>query len=167
MLSLAAIGAAVTFAPSWDSYLLRFANGQTSTVTAGNAFANPGLVIAANVAVMVLFALVVVVASLWRPIYLGAMLLAGAVLPMAAQAVSALVQVSEPTSPAQFGISQSQAALAGLTITNGVTAWFWVFSMMVVILVAAFAWMLITPHTAAPAVEAPQPHGAVSAAEMP
>lgn len=155
VLSLVAIGVAATFAPSWDSYLLRFSNGQSTTVTAGNAFANPALVIAANVIVMVLFALVVIVASLWRPVYLGAMLLAGAVLPMVAQGVSALVQISEPSSPAQFGITPQQASLAGLSITNGVTPWFWVFGALVVILVAAFAWMLITPHAAQP--DAAQP----------
>ena len=47
---------------------------------------------------MVTLVAVVIVAALWRPVRLGALLLAGAAIPMAAQAISALVQVSEPVS---------------------------------------------------------------------
>ena len=59
--------------------------------------------IAGNVIVMVALAAVVIVAALWRPVRHGAVLLAGAIIPMAAQAISALVQVGEPTSPASSG----------------------------------------------------------------
>src|SRR5258707_2591336 len=52
-LILAALGAAVAFAPAWDSYILRTAAGATQSVTAGNAFANPGAVIFVDIAVMV------------------------------------------------------------------------------------------------------------------
>ena len=88
------------------------------SLTAGNAFANPGPVIAGNVAVMVALVLVAVAAALWRPARLGAVLLAGAVIPMAAQAISALVQAGEPVSPSQFGISSAQASASGLTISS-------------------------------------------------
>ena len=91
MLILAALGAAIAFAPSWDSYILRTAAGATQSLTAGNAFANPAPVIAGDVAVMVALVAVVVAAALWRPVRLGAALLAGAIIPMAAQAISALV----------------------------------------------------------------------------
>ena len=120
-LSVAALGAAVAFAPSWDSYTLRTSACATQSLTAGNAFANPALVIAGNVAVMVALVAVVVAAALWRPVRLRTALLAGAIIPMAAQVVSALVLVGEPTSPTQFGISTAQAAQAGLTISSGVT----------------------------------------------
>ena len=119
--SVAALGAAITFAPAWDSYTLRTSAGATQSLTAGNAFANPALVIAGNVAVMVALVAVVVAAALWRPVRLRTALLAGAIIPMAAQLVSALVLVGEPTSPTQFGISAAQAAQAGLTISSGVT----------------------------------------------
>ena len=99
---LAAVGAAIAFAPSWDSYTLRTAAGLTQTLTAGNSFANPGPVIVGNVAVMVTLVAVVVAAALWRPARLGAVLLAGAAIPMAAQAISAIVQVSEPVSAARL-----------------------------------------------------------------
>jgi hypothetical protein len=152
--AIAAVVAAVTFAPSWDSYTLRTAAGTVQTVTAGNAFANPAPVIAGNVAVMAALVLVVVAAVLWRPRRLGAALLAGAIVPMAAQAISALVQVGEGTSPAQLGISPAQAAQAGLTISSGLTAAFWVYCVFVVGLLVAAAWMAIPRR---PAAVAPAP----------
>ena len=139
--ALAAVGAAIAFAPSWDSYTLRTAAGLTHTLTAGNSFANPAPVIAGDVAVMVTLVVVVVAAALWRPVRLGAVLLAGAVIPMAAQAISALVQVSEPVSAADFGISPAQATQAGLTISTGLTAAFWIYCVFVVALLMIGAWM--------------------------
>ena len=156
ILSVAALGAAVAFAPSWDSYTLRTSACATQSLTAGNAFANPALVIAGNVAVMVALVAVVVAAALWRPVRLRTALLAGAIIPMAAQLVSALVLVGEPTSPTQFGISAAQAAQAGLTISSGVTPAFWIYCFFVVALVVLWAWMLILPR---PEMPASQPSG--------
>jgi hypothetical protein len=143
--AVAALGAAAAFAPSWDSYTLRTSAGATQSLTEGNAFANPAPVITGDVAVMVALVVVVVAAALWRPVRLGAVLLAGAIIPMAAQAVSALVLVGEATSPLQFGISPAQAAQAGLTISSGVTPAFWIFCAFIVALVVTCARMLI-PH---------------------
>jgi hypothetical protein len=148
LLVLAGLGAAAAFAPAWDSFTLRTAAGQTQYLTAGNAFSNPGLVIVGDVAVMVALAAVVVVAALWHPIRHGAVLLAGATIPMAAQAISALVQVREPVSPAQFGFSSSQASQLGLTISSGVTPAFWIYCAFVIALLVSVAWMLFTPHQA-------------------
>jgi hypothetical protein len=139
--TLAAVGAAITFAPSWDSYTLRSASGATQTLTAGNSFANPGAVIVGDVAVMVTLVAVVVAAALWRPARLGAVLLAGAAIPMVAQAISAIVGVSEPVSAANFGISPAQAAQAGLTISAGLTPVFWIYCVFVVALLLAGGWM--------------------------
>ncbi|HEV2936269.1 MAG TPA: hypothetical protein VGY96_24370 [Streptosporangiaceae bacterium] len=149
LLVLAGLGAAAAFAPAWDSFTLRTAAGLTQTVTAGNAFASPGLVIVGDVAVMVALAAVVIAAALWRPIRHGAVLLAGAIIPMAAQAISALVQVGEPASPAQFGFSSSQASQLGLTISSALTPAFWIYSAFVIALMVSCAWMLFTPHQAA------------------
>ena len=156
---LAAVGAAAAFAPSWDSFTLRTSAGLTQSLTAGNAFANPAPVIAGDVAVMVALVVVVVTAVLWRPIRLGAALLAGAVIPMAAQVISALVQISEPVSPAQFGISPAQAAQAGLTISTGVTPAFWIYCAFVVALVVLCVSMLIPPRSLRPAGRAAAPPG--------
>jgi len=124
--ALLAAGVAVAFAPAWDSYTLRTPAQLVQTVTAGNVFSNPGPVILGNVAVMVALVAAAAAAALWQPARLGAALLAGALIPMAAQAVSALIQASQGISPAQFGISPSRAAQAGLTITSGLTAAFWI-----------------------------------------
>ena len=142
----AALGTAIAFVPSWDSYTLRTPEGVVHTLTAGNAFANPAPVVAGNVAVMAALVLVAAVAALWRPVRLGAVLLAGAIIPMAAQAVSALVQAGEAVSPAQFGISPAQAAQAGLTISSGLTPVFWVYCAFVVALAVTCGWLLFAPR---------------------
>jgi hypothetical protein len=154
LLILAAIGVAIAFAPSWDSYVLRTSAGQSQTEIAGNAFSNPGWMIAGDLATMIAFVLVVIAAALWRPLRLGATLLAGAAIPMVAQAISAVIQVGQTTPSSQFGISSSEASAAGLTISNGVTSTFWIYCILLVVLVVSCAWMLITPPTA---VAAPQP----------
>jgi len=144
--TLLAAGVAVAFAPSWDSYTLRTPAQVIQTVTAGNIFANPGPVIFGNVAVMVAFVAVAAAAALWQPARLGAALLAGALLPMAAQAISALIQLSQGISPAQFGISASRAAQLGLTITSGLTAAFWIYFALVIALAGVCGWMFIQPR---------------------
>jgi hypothetical protein len=142
--TLLAIGVAVAFAPSWDSYTLRTPTQLIQTVTAGNIFSNPAPVIFGNVVVMVAFVAVAAAAALWRPARLGAALLAGALIPMAAQAISALIQASQSISPAQFGISASRAAQLGLTITSGLTPAFWIYFALVTALTGVCAWMLIS-----------------------
>jgi hypothetical protein len=154
LLILAGLGTAATFAPAWDSFTLRAASGQTQTLTAGNAFAAPGAVIAGNVAVMVALAAVVIAAAMWRPTRHGAVLLAGAVIPMAAQAISAIIQVGQPVSPTQFGFSPAEASQLGLTVSAGLTPWFWIYVVLVVALLVSFAWMLFTPQDVAVAPDA-------------
>ena len=148
MLVLAGLGLAAAFAPAWDIFTLRTAAGQSQSLTAGNAFSNPGLVIAGDVAVMLALAAVVVVAALWRPVRHGAVLLAGAVIAMAAQAISALVQAGGGASPAQFGISSAEASRIGLTISSGLTPAFWIYCGFLVAVAVSCAWMLFTPHPA-------------------
>jgi hypothetical protein len=148
MLVLAGLGVAAAFAPAWDSFTLRTAAGQSQSLTAGNAFSNPGLVITGDVIVMIAVAAVVIVAALWRPVRDGAVLLAGVVIPMAAQAISALVQASETPAPAQFGISSADASRLGLTISSGVTPAFWIYCGFLVVLAVSCAWMLFTPAVA-------------------
>ena len=148
MLVLAGLGLAAAFVPAWDIFTLRTAAGQSQSLTAGNAFSNPGLVIAGDVAVMLALAAVVVAAALWRPVRYGAALLAGAVIPMAAQAISALVQAGGGASPAQFGISSAEASRIGLTISSGLTPAFWIYCGFLVAVAVSCTWMLFTPHPA-------------------
>jgi hypothetical protein len=141
--ALLAAGAAIAFAPSWDSYTLQTPSHVIQTVTVGNIFSNPGAVIAGNLAVMVAFVVAAAAAALWQPARLGAALLAGALIPMVAQAISALIQLSQGISPAQFGISPGRAAQAGLTITSGLTPAFWIYLVLVIALAGICAWMLV------------------------
>jgi len=158
LLLLAAIGTVAAFVPSWDTYTLTQAStGTSQTVTAGNAFASPAPVIAGNVAVIVAVVVVALLAALWRPARQGAALLAGAILPLAAQAISALIQAGEPATPAMFGISQSQAQAAGLTISSGLTPIFWVYCVFVISLLISCAWMLTAPQYHAMPATPPHP----------
>lgn len=125
--AVAAIGVAATFGPAWDSFTIHAASGQSQTLTEGNAFAMPGAVIAGDVMVMIGLVAVVVVAGLLRPVRQGGILLLGAIIPMVAQAISAVIQLLEPATPAQFGITPAQAALAGITVSSGATAAFWIY----------------------------------------
>ena len=143
MLTLAGLGAAIAFAPSWDSYTLQTPAGASATAPAGDAFKNPAPVIAGDVAVMIALVAVVVVAALWRPAWRGAVLLAGAIIPMAAQAISAIIGVAEGASPALFGIPPAAASQAGITISSGVTPAFWIYCAFVAALAVLCARILI------------------------
>lgn len=143
--AFAALGAAIAFAPSWDSYTLRTPGQVLQTVTEGNSFANPGPVIVGDVAVMAVLFAVVVIAALWQPIKLGAALLIGATVPLIAQAVSAVVQIQTAVSPQQFGIPPAQAARAGLTISSGLTPAYWVYGAFVLALVLIGLRMITSP----------------------
>lgn len=148
-LVLTAIGAAVAFAPSWDRFTLHTALGTSQTVTAGNAFANPGPVIFGDVLAMIAIVAVVVVAALWRSLRLGAALALGVAVPLVAQAISAILQISQPMSPQQFGISPADASRLGLTIHSGLTAMFWVYCAFVATLILLCIWMLVAHEPAA------------------
>jgi hypothetical protein len=148
-LVLTSIGAAIAFAPAWDRFTLHTAAGGAQTVTAGNAFSNPGPVIFGDLVAMVAIVAVVVVAALWRPLRLGAALVLGAALPLVAQAISAIIQIGEPMSPRQFGISPGQASQLGLTIDSGLTAMFWVYCAFVGTLILMCAWMLVASEPVA------------------
>jgi hypothetical protein len=158
-LVLASIGAAIAFAPAWDRFTLHTAAGASQTVTAGNAFSNPGLVIFGDVVAMVAIVAVVVAAALWRPLRLGAALVVGAAIPLVAQAISAIIQIGEPISPAQFGVSPGQASQLGLTIDSGLTAMFWVYCAFVGTLILLCVWMLVASE---PAAGSPQQPGAAA-----
>ena len=94
------------------------------------------------------FAAAAIAAALWRPARYGAVLLAGAVVPMAAQAISAIVQVGTTPGPAQFGIPAATARQLGITISAGLTPAFWIYLGFLIALVVSCAWMLFTPQPA-------------------
>lgn len=139
----AAVGAAITFAPSWDRYVLSTPTA-TQTLTEGNAFSNPGPVIVGNVAVMIAVVAVLVVASLWRPARIGWALAAGAIIPLIAQLISAIVQIAQ--SPlTQLGITKAEANGAHLSVTASLTGWFWAYCAFVIVLVLMSGWLAARP----------------------
>jgi hypothetical protein len=142
---LGAVGTAVALVPSWDSFLVRAATGASQTVLEGYAFTGPALLIAGNVVVMVVFVAAAVAAASWRSHRLGAALLAGATIPMAAQALSARIMIGQTVSPGQFGISAAQARQIGLTIVPGLTGPFWIYCMFLVVLAMTCLWMAAPP----------------------
>jgi hypothetical protein len=164
---LAGLGAAAAFAPSWDSFTLRTAAGQVQTLTAGNAFSNPALVITGDVVVMIAFAAAVITAALWRPARHGAVLLAGATIPMAAQAISALVQVGEAHQSSQFGVPPATARQLGLTISAGLTPAFWIYFGFLIALIVSCVWMLFTPQPVLATPAGTTPAGTTPAGTMP
>jgi hypothetical protein len=154
--ALVGLGVVITFAPAWDSYTLHTATGQTESLTAGNAFSNPGAVIAGNVFVMIAVFAAVAVAALWRPIVGGATIVVAAAVPMVAQVISALVQYGEATPSSDFGISSSQAAQVHLQIANGLTPAFYAYCAFVAALLVIGA-RLFVPMRARPEITAPTP----------
>ena len=106
---------------------------------------------------MIALVAVVVAAALWRPAWQGAVLLAGAIIPMAAQAISAIIGVAEGASSALFGIPPAAASQAGITISSGVTAAFWIYCAFVAALAVLCARILIRSRPGPPDAIPPGP----------
>lgn len=153
--ALAALGAVIAYAAPWDHYTLRTANGGVHSATLGNAFSYPGAVIFANVVVMVLVLALAIAAVLWRPARLGAALLAGAVIPLIAQAISAIIQIGQ-NPVGVFGLTPAEATRLGVSVSAGLTAAFWVYLALVIVLAAIAGW-LARPPRQQPRPLAPEP----------
>ena len=122
------IGAAVAFAPAWDRFVVDLSSsGTVRIVTLGDAFANPGGVIAGNVVTMVLIATVPVLALAWTPARHGVALIAGGLVPLVALAIAAVVQLHERLGPELFGVSASEASTDHLVVSSGFTGAFYIY----------------------------------------
>ncbi len=136
-LLVAVVGFAVAglFAPAWDRYVVDLqALHRVTVVTAGNAFSQPGAMIAGSVIVMVAVAAVAVVGGVLRQAKVAATLLAGAAIVLAGQIASALVQWRIPMPPATFGLDPARAAALGLHVQAGFTVSFYLFCVFVALL---------------------------------
>jgi hypothetical protein len=144
---LAAVAIAATFGPSWDRYVVAIGTtGQKEVITAGNAFADPGLVIATSLVVMILTVAVIIVAFEWLPRIVGGALLLGALLPHIAQMFSAVSQAMMTPSLSQFGFSAASAAEAHVSVSSGLTIWFYLYCASIAVALALGVWNL-RPHT--------------------
>jgi len=120
MVPLLALGAAIAWAPSWDS----IAPG----LTCCNIFSEPPLARAGGVILMIAIVAVASAASLWRQVRLGGALLAGALAAMAAIAISAVIQAHD------FGY--------------GLTPAFWIYCVFVAALALSCVRMIVATPSA-------------------
>ena len=153
---------AAAFAPVADSFTLRTAAGQVQTLTAGNAFSNPALVITGDVVVMIAFAAAVIAAALWRPGparggaagrgddpdggpgHLGAR-------PGRRGSPAEASSVSRPRRPGDSGSRSAPRTSPA----------FWIYFGFLIALIVSCAWMLFTPQPvlATPAAATPDAAG--------
>ena len=95
---LAAVVAVADFWPSWDHLHLVAISGQVENVNVGDAFSQPGAVMAGELLAGLAIGLAVVVAAFWRDAAIGAWGMGGVAIALASQVASGAVQVSEPVS---------------------------------------------------------------------
>ena len=130
-----ALVAVAAFLPSWDSYHVVTSTGQSATVTLGNAFSQPGGIMAGEVVSALAIGALSILAAFWAPLAVGAWLTAGVVTAMTSQLISAAVQVHQRVAAPASGDRASLAltgywtldvaatvALAGLALWTGLDA---------------------------------------------
>jgi hypothetical protein len=140
---LAAVTAGA-FLPAWDRAVeYRPATGQRVALNLGDAFRGvPWQQMVGTVLVAVALLAVPAVAVRFRHRTAAAAAACGALLVLGTQFVSAVLQVSEPLSPAVFGLSPAQAARLGIELSLRLTAWFTVdvlaaYALLAAVLVSA------------------------------
>jgi hypothetical protein len=130
-----ALLAVAAFLPSWDSYHLVNPAGQTATITLGNAFSQPGGIMAGELLSALAIGVLCILGAFWAPLAVGAWLTAGVVIALTSQLVSAVVQVHQAVTVPAAGDRASLAltgfwaadvaatvALAGLALWAGLDA---------------------------------------------
>lgn len=123
VLALVVAGA---FLPAWDhAVAVSTQTGQSVSRDLGNAFkGQPWQQVVGTVLAAVALLVVPVVAIRLRNKAVGAAATVGSLLVLTSQFVAAVVQVDQPVSPANFGISDAQAHALGLQMTMRLTGWF-------------------------------------------
>jgi hypothetical protein len=130
-----ALLAVAAFLPSWDSYHLVSSTGQSATITLGNAFSQPGGIMAGELLSALAIGVLCILGAFWSPLAVGAWLTAGVVIAMTSQLVSAAVQVRQAVTAPAAGERASlvltgfwtidvaaTVALAGLALWAGLDA---------------------------------------------
>lgn len=157
-----AIGAAVTYALSWNTLTFATAEGGLQTLAQGNIASQSGLEIFGSVLVMAAIILVAVISGLWRHARVGAALLAGLSIPLVAQAISAVIETHDQT--AQYASSLKSGG--DTFISYGLTPSFWLFCLFGVALVVSCAWMLFSAPALGADVAAPVPPSSGLASDL-
>lgn len=113
------------FLPAWDhAVAVSTQSGQTVTRSLGNAFNGPWQQVLGIALAAAALLVVPAVAVRMRDKAAGAAAAVGALLVLASQLVSAVVQVDEPVPAADFGIGSAQAHSLGLSLSLKLTGWF-------------------------------------------
>jgi hypothetical protein len=121
---LAAVTAGA-FLPPWDHVIATStSNGGSKTINLGNAFNGPWQQVIGTVLVSVSLLVVPVVAVRLRNKAAGAAAVCGALLILASQLASAVVQVSQPVPPADVGMSAGELQQIGVELSLKLTGWF-------------------------------------------
>ena len=107
-----ALLAVAAFLPSWDSYHVVSSTGQSASISLGNAFSQPGGIMAGEVISALAIGAVCIVAAFWAPLVVGAWLTAGVVTAMTSQLISAVVQVHQTVAAPAPG-DRASLALTG------------------------------------------------------
>jgi len=166
LMLLATFAVVLAYLPSWDKWTAVAPSLKVSnSVTEGNAFAQPAVVMAAVLVTVIGFAFVAVLGSVWYPVTVGVWATAGAVIAIASQLISAVFQLSEAVPSTAFGVSATQARSVGLKISTSLTGW-WEADVAATVLLALLALssaLNARKTSAAGAVELPGPSGNGSA----
>ena len=139
LMLLATFAVVLAYLPSWDKWTAVAPSLHVSgSVTEGNAFAQPAVVMAAVLLSVIAFAFVAVLGSVWYPASVGAWATAGAVIAIASQLISAVFQLSEAVPSTAFGVRATQARSVGLKTSTSLTGW-WEADVAATVLLAALA----------------------------
>lgn len=139
LMLLATFAVVLAYLPSWDKWTAVAPSLHVSgSVTEGDAFAQPDVVMAAVLLTVIGFAFVAVLGSVWYPISVGAWATAGAVIAISSQLISAVFQLSEAVPSTAFGVSATQARSVGLKTSTSLTGW-WEADVAATVLLAALA----------------------------
>ena len=139
LMLLATFAVVLAYLPSWDKWTAVAPSLHVSgSVTEGNAFAQPTVVMACVLLTVIGFAFVAVLGSVWYPATVGAWATAGAVIALASQLISAVFQLSEAVPSTAFGVSATQARSVGLRISTSLTGW-WEADVAATVLLALLA----------------------------
>ena len=139
LMLIATFAVVLAYLPSWDKWSAVAPSLHVSgSVTEGNAFSQPAVVMAGVLLTVIGFAFVAVLGSVWSPTTVGAWATAGAVIALSSQLISAGFQLSEAVPSTAFGVSAAQARSVGLKISTSLTGW-WEADVAATVLLALLA----------------------------
>jgi hypothetical protein len=114
---LVAVVAVAAFWPNWAHYHLVSTTGRTLDFYAGDAFKESAPIIAGALVSGLAIGIISILSAFWSPLDAGAWALAGAVVGLASQLISQLVQVFEPLSDTIGSTSGLNVNASSLSVT--------------------------------------------------